>query len=276
MKKSHLSVLFFLISLFGYSQNKQTEAILKEGKLLYRLEKGSWYGTDDFLLRWADKRDSIGGYLSYIGEDQLVNTVFFSRYDPNHILARYKFDSIPKEQPVRIDTLNQKATPTEADLITIRQDALERVYDNKDGFFEFYQNTSLNFIPVIDNDEKKVLVLTAPKIDGVLILGADFKLSYDKMNRFKKKEKIHNSIVQFPFKAENQEQPIEQTIHSHVRSDYINSTDICTLLLYKDYLSWSKHIVVSPKFISIFDIEKEELFFMTREAWEKISGRQDE
>ena len=82
MKKLILALLLIASSL-AFSQNKKSEKILNEGKLLYRLEKGSWYGTDDMLARFKTKRDSLGGYLSYETTENKINTIFFSRFD-NH------------------------------------------------------------------------------------------------------------------------------------------------------------------------------------------------
>ena len=95
MKKIIIFILIISKS-FTYSQNKESDKILNEGKLLFRLEKGSWYGTDDMLTRFKSKKDSIGGYLSYENEDNKINTIFFSRFDSNKILVRYEFDSLPK------------------------------------------------------------------------------------------------------------------------------------------------------------------------------------
>src|SRR5690606_1883841 len=97
-------------------------------------------------------------YLSYETSDNKINTIFFSRYNPDKILIRYQFDSLPKQIPIKIDTLNQKPTELESDLIAIRQDAKNRVYENADNYFSFYQNTAMNFIPLIKNNEKKVFV----------------------------------------------------------------------------------------------------------------------
>ncbi len=52
-------------------------------------------------------------------------------------------------------------------------------------------------------------------------------------------------------------------MHSHVISDLINPTDICTLLLYKEFVDWKTHYVMSKKFVSIFDLEKETLSVIT-------------
>jgi proteasome lid subunit RPN8/RPN11 len=267
-------ILFLLSSSLICSQNKETEKILNEGKLLFRLEKGSWYGTDDMLARFKTKKDSVGGYLSYQTIENKINTIFFSRFDPDKILIRYKFDSLPEPEPIKIDTLNRKATDLEKNLISIRQDARDKAYSNEDKFFSFYENTSLNFIPVINNKERNVFILTGPQVSGIVLIGNDYKLTYNKKNEFMKKEKIHNSILQFPYTSEDKENPTVSTFHSHVITEYISSTDICTLLLYKNYVEWKQHIVMSKKEVSIFNLEKESLFTMKRKAWEKIYNNQ--
>lgn len=270
-----LVFLLLILSTFSYSQNKKIEKILNEGRLLYRIEKGSWYGTDDFLERFKSKIDSIGGYISYENEENKINTIFFSRYDSSKVLVRYEFDSIPNTQPIKIDTTNLLASKLEKSLIKLRLDASERAYSNKDNFFTFYENTALNFIPVINNSGKNVFVLTGPQISGVVLIGNDYKLEYNKKDEFVKKMKIHNSILQFPYTSEDEDNTTVSTFHSHVLDEYISSTDICTLLLYKDYVEWKQHTVISQKEVSIFDLEKEILATMKRKAWEKISNNQN-
>jgi len=274
MNKSILLLLLISVTV-SFSQNKETDRILEEGKLLFRLEKGSWYGTDDMLARFDTKKDSIGGYLSYETENNQINTIFFSRFNSDKILVRYTFDSLPRVKPIKIDTTNNVASDLEKSLIIIRQDAKDRASSNEDEFFTFYENTALNFIPVINGKQRDVFVLTGPRVSGVVLIGNDYKLSYDKKNRFDEKMKIHNSILQFPYNSEDKENPTVQTFHSHVVTEYISSTDICSLLLYKDYVEWNQHIVMSKKEVSIFDLEKESLFTMKRKAWEKIAEHQN-
>lgn len=267
-------LLLIISSSLTYSQNKESEKILNEGKLLFRLEKGSWYGTDDMLARFKSKKDSIGGYLSYENEDNKINTIFFSRFDSNKILVRYEFDSLPKTKPIKIDSTNHIASKLEKSLIKVWKDAQKRAYSNKDQFFNFYENTALNFIPVINEKDSNVFVLTGPQISGVVLIGNDYKLEYNKKGEFVKKIKIHNSILQFPYKSDNPENKLESTFQSLVLSKFINSTDICTLLLYKDYVEWKQHYAISKKYVSIFDLEKENLLIITKKAWNKINNHQ--
>ena len=263
----------FLLSHLTYSQSKEADEILKEGKLLFRLEKGSWYGTDDLLARFKTKIDSVGGYLSYETDEHKIKTIFFSRFNPEEILVRYEFDSLPKAESIKIDTLNPLATNLEKDLITIRQDAKDQAALNEDGFFSFYENTSLNFIPLIDQNQRSVFVLTGPQTNGVVLIGNDYKLNYTNTNEFVKKERIHKSMLQIPYASSENPEKILTTMHSHIVTKHISSTDICTLLLYKNYVEWNQHIVMSKKAVSVFDLQKETLLIMSKKAWDKIYNR---
>ncbi|MEJ6792633.1 MAG: hypothetical protein QNK89_07890 [Lacinutrix sp.] len=272
MKKIILLILVF-ISFNMYSQNtKQVDEILNEGKLLYRLEKGSWYGTDDFLTRFSDKKDSIGGYLSYENKESKINTIFYSRFNNSKILVRYTFDSLTQTKPIKVDVTNLKILDLEKDLIALRKDAQNRAAKNTDSFFSFYNNTVLNFIPVITEKERKVFVITGPQISGIVLLGNDYLLKYNNKNKLKTKEKIHNSIIQLPYTSEDKNKPTVATLHSHIVSEYINSTDICTLLLYKKYVDWKTHYILGKKYVSIFNLEEESLVIITLKAWNKMSN----
>lgn len=263
-------VLILSISITNLWAQPDSDKILKEGQLLYRLEKASWYGTDYFLDKFPNKRDLIGGYLSYEEDNNRIYTIFFERNFTDHVLARFEFDSLPKQNPFTIDTIKIIANQKETDLIKIRKDALDKINTNTDKFFSFYKNTSYNIIPVITPTERKVYSITGPKTEGVVLIGNDYLFKYDSNNNFKSKGKIHNSIIQLPAKMDSDKNAIA-TMHSHVISETIEPTDICTLLLYKDFVEWKQHYVISSKYVSIFDLEKELLVIMKKKDWEKMS-----
>jgi hypothetical protein len=268
--KTFTLFIFLILNFVLEVTGQNSDDILKEGKLLYRLEKASWYGTDFCLDTIPGIRDSIGGYLSYKNDDNKINTIFFSRTDSSRILVRLLFDSLPQEYPINTDTLNHVATQNELNLIQIRKDALRKVSYNEDFYFSFYKNTSFNFIPIITATDRKVYVITAPLNSGVVIIGNDYLLTYDNKNEFSKKKRIHNSILQFPYKGKDSLNKLEATYHSHILSKYITATDICTLLLYKDFVEWKMHYVMSKKYVSIFDIKNESLVIITKKAWDRI------
>ncbi len=260
------ALLFCLLTIQGQPKG---DNILQEGQLLFRSEKASWYGTDEFLSKFPNLRDSIGGYLSYEGNNHHIYNIFFTRDNPYRILARLEFDSIPLTKPISIDLDNKEPDLKERDLITLRQDAINKISSNSDNFFTIYKNTSFNLIPVISSKERNVYVITGPQNSGVVILGNDYLLKYDSKNNFLSKQKIHKTMIQFPTKSDTTK--IESTYHSHVISDLIDPTDICTLLLYKDFVEWKQHYCVSKKYVSIFDLEKQNLTILTMKVWKKIA-----
>lgn len=265
-----LLVLVSYTQLAASSNDSTSNAIMAEGKWLYRLEKASWYATDYFLEKFSNKKDSLGGYVSYQNNDKIVS-IFYSRYDSSHILARFTFDFLPREKPLLVDVLNSTPTPEEIGLITIRQDAFRRIYSDTTGFFRSYKNTSFNLIPINNQIGKKVFVLTGPGESGIVLIGNDYLFTYKANNEFVKQEKLHNSLITFPYKGK--EDKVSATTHSHILSEYITSTDVCTLLLYKDFLEWNQHIVISKDYVSILDLGKESLIILTKEAFNKINNQ---
>ena len=264
-------ILFFIVLLscsFVFAENPDTEKILNEGRFLYRLEKASWYGTDIFLERFPEKADSIKGYLSY-AKDNFVYTIFYGNNNYNYILARIKFGTIPSKTPLSIDVYNREATPQEKILIDLRIEALKRITEDNTGFFKYYPKTSFNLIPVVNKEEQKVYIITGPQSDNVVLLGNDYLFKYDQNGRFLTKEKLHNSLIELQSKGKSGDNKVEATFHNHLISEYITQTDICTLLLYKDFTDWKIHYVLGREHVSVFDMEKESLEIMTTEAWEK-------
>ncbi len=268
-------LLLFAFNL-AYAGGIDSEKILEEGKMLYRLERASWLATDLFLADYPELRDSVGGYISYEVLGNKVNTIFYSTSNPNDILLTLQFSSLLDISLLTTNDKKHQATKLENDLIAMRLDAVKRVSENKDEFYSFYKNATLNFIPVIGKKYRKVIVITAYNVDGKIALGNDYALHYNKKNKFKKQEKIHNSLLSFPVNSKEEGNKMVSTTHSHVISPIINATDICTLLLYKDFVEWKTHYVLSKDYISIFNLEKETLFVMKREVWEKIMKDQEE
>jgi hypothetical protein len=60
-------------------------------------------------------------------------------------------------------------------------------------------------------------------------------------------------------------------MHSHLDAHpYITPSDICAILLYKNQLPAHQHHVIGKEYVSLFDIDKQQLVILTRKAFEKI------
>lgn len=271
MKNLFVLIIVMLLIYNNVSAEKyDTEKILKEGQMLYRLEKAAWIGTDYFRAYFKDKEDSIGGYLSYIDKNENVVNLFFSRYDSSQVLARFYFDSIPQKFPRKTDIFYTRAFPNEVALIKIRQDVLRRIRLDKGEFYHIYPNSSLNLIPIINEDEQKVYILTGPDNADTVLIGNDYAIFYDEDLEFSKQVKLHNSMIPLQSKGNDKTRKLVATVHSHVLDDFITSTDICTLLLYRDFVEWDIHYVISENYVSIFNLTKESLMIITKEEFDKM------
>lgn len=260
---------------FGQDKlEKKTSAIVAEGKLLYKSEMSSWYGTDIFLDKFKDRRENIGGYFSYSDND-LAKCIFFSKGDNPKVIGTIAFDSTYNVNQAQVDGNEREFTTNENDIYVIRKKALAEI--NSDTLFKQYKNTNLNLIPLINNGEKKVYVLTGPELNGVIIFGNDYLLTFDKNNNLKTKKQLHKNIISTEYSAgQKSESNTIGAMHTHLAStgEFITSTDICTLMLYEKFAKWEQYYVISEDYISIWNCKTDELNTIAKEVWDKINKDQ--
>lgn len=277
MKKIFL-FLSFILSLGASAQNNPTDEaqpVVAEGKLLYKSEMASWYGTDLFLENYKD-RENIGGYFSYT-DDKLAKCIFFSKAAAPKVIGTISFDSTYNIKTADINLSERDFSKTETDLYEIRKLALIEI--NSDTFFKTYQNTSLNLIPLINGQEKKVYVLTGPQKSGVVIFGNDYLLTFDKSNTLLLKKQLHKNII--PVYYGEKEEEGKQTMgamHSHLpeTGHFMTATDICTLMLYEKFAKWEQHIVISEKYMNIWNCKTDQLTVIPKDVIEKINNHEKE
>lgn len=250
-----MKLLICFLSLFLIVNNLQSQTkdeILAEAYLLYHSEMASWNGTDIFLDRFPHKTKLIGGYFSFT-EDDTHSCIFFDQSDDPYVLAKISFNNNFNLENVLIDSTYRKLNDKEFDLFDIRNKAINEI--GKDTLFKHYENTRLNPIPIITKKEKKVFILTGPQLNGVVIFGNDYLLTFNKRNQLKKKRALHKNIIPIEFTPESKD---DITMHSHSDStgDLITSTDICSILLYDKYANWKEHLVISKNKVSIWNCNK--------------------
>ncbi len=273
MLKRIIIIILIIVNSLSYAKVPNYKAVLEEGKMLYHLEKASWYGTDIFLKYYKDKVDSVAGYISYYNSQEVIN-VFFNRFDTTKVLARIIFDSIPQINPKRVEIEDLDVFRYEFDLFSLTKNARARIYAEQDTFFKFYKNTQFNLIPIISETYRKVFVLTASKDTENVLLGNDYIIYFDESNQFIRQERLHYSLIKLPMKSDSME--LTMSTHTHILDEIITSTDICTLLLYKDFAQWKSHYVFSKEWVSIFDMKNENLFIMPLESFKKINDNNGE
>ena len=259
--KNTLTLLITLLSTTFFCQNKlpkEAEAIVNEGKTLYKSEMASWYGSDIFMENYKD-RENIGGYFSYT-EKEISKCVFFSKDQSPKALGTISFDNTFNIKTAKVEINERPLTPYEIELAQLRKNAMQELISNKDDFFKFYKNMNPNLIPLIYEGVKKVYILTGPKENGVVVFGNDYLLTFDKNNVLTSKKTLHKNIIAIEYGGDKDKTSVG-AMHTHLpeTGDFITATDICTLMLYEKFAQWEFHKVTSQKYINNWDCVKDEL-----------------
>jgi hypothetical protein len=269
MKRSASTLLFISLFYFGpaqVDQQKLARSIVDEANALYRSEMASWHGGDIFLQIY--KKDNIGGYVSYM-QKNLAMCVFFSKDKNPKVIGTVIFDSTYKSTSAVADTVERAFTENEKQLYAIRKAAYDLVMSDT-AFFKAYQNASLNLVPLIRNNEKKVYIMTGPKRPGFVLLGNDYLISFDNNNKIKSKKRFHRSLIPLAYGL-GKEGTVDlggTHTHSPETGDLITATDICTLMLYQRLAKWKQHTVIGEKYVSTWDCMKNSLSIIPRKEWD--------
>lgn len=269
-------ILLFIFVCFtkSFAQKKDlvkiADSITNEGRVLFRSEWASWYGTDIFMDKCKNKRDQVGGYISYdTGEG--LNNIFFSKGPDPVVLGTTSFGYDFNADNYKSDTVNRKLTPAEMELYTIRQTGLKRI--NSDTIFKRFNNTNLNLVPIVNNGTKRVYVLTGPTVSGVVVIGNDYLIDFDDQDSIKTVKRLHKNIIPITYSkaTADSNKTVLASMHTHLREsgDFITAADICTLMLYEKFTTWNQHIVTSQRYASIWDCKSDKLVILSIEDWKK-------
>jgi len=277
MKKFIILLLFSCALSQAFSQGKDmtavADSITREGKALYRSEFASWYGTDIFAAKCKLKRTKAAGYFSYDNGHGLVN-VFFSKEPQPKVLSTITFGYDLDARRYNLDTTGRAFTPVEKDLYAIRKRAIERI--NKDTIFRTYSNSELNPVPIILDGVKKVYVLTGTKASGVVLFGNDYLVNFDEGNNITSAKKLHKGLIVSEISHDTTKIQVAG-MHNHLPgySEFITSTDICTLMLYEKFTTWNQYTIISKDYMSMWDCKTNQLLILTMEEWKKRNHPKD-
>lgn len=275
--KLFFSFTALLLSFLAFSQTptEQAQPIVQEGKLLYRSEMASWYGTDLFLEKYSD-RDNIRGYFSYT-DGAITKCVFYSKEKEPKVIGTISFDSTYNVKTANVDLTKRDFTDFENQLYQLRKTSSEEIASDT-TLFKHYEKTELNLIPLINNNEKKVYVLTGPQENGVVLIGNDYLLTFDENKHLLTKKRLHQNLIPIYYvEQEKNGQQVEGAMHSHLpqTGDFITATDICTLMLYEKFAKWKTHQVVSQKYLNIWNCETNQLTVIPMDTIDKINKDQE-
>lgn len=270
----HIRLFTLLFSLFWIAdsavcQTTEIDSIVREGRLLYKTELASWYGSDLFVEKYPELRGRAGGYFSYPESENTI-CIFYSNERKPVVLVSISFDSTFNKSTAVINSTQRNMTGNETDLYNMRVKAM--AIASKDTFFKSYTNSKLNLIPLNNGNHKRVYFLTGPSQSGVVIFGNDYLIRFDDAYNATEIKNLHASILPFYYKEED-----VGSLHTHSAQtgDNITATDICTLLLYERFTPWKQHIVLSENLATIWDIATEKITIMSRKEWDELSKLND-
>jgi hypothetical protein len=275
MKHFLLTILLLMnLSFFGQKNpTEEAQPIVDEGKMLYKSEMASWYGTDLFLEKYKDV-DKIGGYFSYT-EGAVSKCIFFSQTENPKVIGTISFDSTYNVKMAKANLTERDFTSNEYDIYAIRKIALEEIIT--DTLFQHYNNTNFNLIPLIKDKVKKVYVLSGPKNSGVVIFGNDYLLTFDANNKLIEKKQLHKNIMPINYSTkEGETNHAVSAVHNHHpdTGDFITATDICTLMLYAKFAHWKTYQVYSEKYFNLWNCETNQLIVVPIKTINKINKDQ--
>jgi hypothetical protein len=220
-------------------------------------------------------KENIGGYFSY-SDNEFSKCIFFSKADKPKVIGTISFDSTYNTKTADLSLTEREFTKTENGLYEIRKLALTEI--SSDTLFKTYNNTNLNLIPLINGKDKKVYVLTGPQNSGVVIFGNDYVLIFDDNNKLLIKRQLHKNIIPVYYGGkEEKDNPTFGAVHSHLpeTGQFMTATDICTLMLYEKFAKWEQHMVVSEKYMNIWNCKTDHLTVIPREVVDKINKDQE-
>jgi hypothetical protein len=261
-----LVVLFVNTSSFAQVDREQiADSIFKEGKKLYESEMTSWYGTDVFFEKFKEEAENIGGYFSYKDGDT-YKCVFYSRTEKPTVLGTISFKKSFDPKKAESDGNKRAFTEKEIQYYAIKKAASEEI-ETDTVLFQRYQNTNFNLIPLIEQNQNKVYVLTATSQTGIVIIGNDYLLTFDKTNKPVTKEKIHANLITMSTRVDEKKadgSEIMGSIHNHVpeTGEFMTATDVCTFMLYEKISNWKQQLVISKNYMSIWNCKTDYLLII--------------
>lgn len=267
--KQALSPVFIFLSIAVFSQDLDqiSNQILSEGIELYRNEHASWISTDSVP---EEDKALINGYFTYWNGNNYISIYV----DSTDQIALYQFFFQPAEgiELTLIKTLkNVPLTGLERNILSVRKKAIGIAswwYQQ----FGYDQIVNPNAIIYRTSPQFEVYVIPGAKQSGLLPIGGDMRMVFKPDGELGKMDAIHNNLI--PFEIETHEE-IVYLAHEHrgkrLAKEYITATDVCTLLLYREFLKEEKHLTVHKKFVSEFYFNEPRL--MIRPNIEKLKLR---
>ena len=271
MKNLLLVLIFNCFAIFSFGQidlNIERKNILEKGIKLYKLERSAWISSDSTANKINDI--NISGFVSYF-DTNTIKVLFYEKITDDDFLIHFtlEFDTTINVNFLNINNQQRRPKSGEKNYIELREGTLDLI-SHFEKLYTNYENTGKNVAILKEKGKYKIYLMTGSNEYGILPIGNDYE--------FECKE--NESIIEYIGKLHQNYMPINYIdmpknikagVHSHSSksSDFITPTDICTLLLYKDLFTIKEHIVISGKYVSVFNNETLNLLIMNKTEYNK-------
>jgi hypothetical protein len=245
-----------------------SQQILHEGMALYHLEQAASVSTD--MLRAARfPTQQITAYFSYAAADSMRTLFVGGPPAKPQVLAEFRFASHAIRPTASRRGGRRALLPREQILLSIRQQSMADLQQIPG--LALSPKAAFNAVLLPKGEQTWVYVLTGTNEPGVVLLGNDYLLRYDAAGRLLGRKKLHPGLIPIgPPPASVG--AVRGTLHVHDSraTPFITPTDICTLLLGRARLPGVNHIVMGPKYVSVFSLADARLAILTRKAFEQL------
>lgn len=272
MYRRKIISILLLVSINAFGQvDLETirKEILDEGNLLYdNIQK-----SDLSLSNYKDKLNPTFNLISlmYLDGNKEIVIVFPFDKDSISVLATFQYQN---DSLISSDFTKRPKSAEETILEDIYRNSLSAgmMYSEMSGV----KNISYWIVIVKDEFGFTSYFLTKPLQGDIIPIGNDFKNNYNKKGKWKNFDNIHNNYIPISINTPDDSEKANKTFHTHSypNTQFITATDICILKLYSKKTKFKKHYVVSKKYISEYDLEKDELTIMTREEFKRKPGNE--
>ena len=235
------------------------DSILREGLLLYKLERISWVSTD-LINTFKSNMLLFNGYISFFEGDS-IKTIYYNHDSSG---TKIKFDASINikdsitEKFVRVKRVDRIPSKQELLLIELREEIKTMIAESP-SMSENRNKVMPNIDPVIKGDKLYFYVLPGSFEQTSFYMGGDyiFEFTYDK--KLLSIHPQHKSLLRF-HTLENTK--IITSFHTHLTeySEFITATDICQAKLYgKLTIGVTNYVVNSAVYSSDYNTETDQL-----------------
>lgn len=240
------------------------DSILQTGKAIAQHRKAAALAMQTISGKVKLQEAELSGYITYFRNGTFV-TAF---YDGDIDSASVKYTTVTPESlnknEVQFAAKTRQPSSLEKNLISVREKVYEDLsYDT--SFYTFYENLGFELVTLERKYGFQAYLMPTSKETGVILFGNDYLLIFDNALEQVRRIKLHEELTSVPVSVEAKGAQVTEmgSMHQHGEKDspLITPTDVAAILLAKDIVQWDQHMVMSPKFLSIFYLDEKQLGF---------------